>query len=425
LPVAYTEGGVEDPYTAGLVALDEHAAHLLELAGVLENDTAERARLVEEYDEYGADSTLGAVIGGGGPMGELARLLGVEVSRDVPHQLIASLRQASEYTSAVVNVYEEGIQQGLALDELPAAGRALLTGDLSGLDSSESAAVIEQMSRMRLISPEQTHSLFRDHTTIGRVLDFASSTNAIQTGVALIPTAAAALASYSLARELNAKVDRLVSIGKGAGDNPLVLPAFREGAEEAVQLAVRFERTLLNMGEKALMSRLRALKPVFNGKSFKSWEGRLNEDLGVLGETAVDLVFGAISSEDGTGLFREITDRFKYGSNKGIDRTLVTNSGKYIDLEVKASGGSRWPEFNSDQKKGAAFFVRDRLEKIASTPGHPAREEAKARVRAIDMGFKPQGYAIVTRNAFARPSSIETQIRLWDRTVSLSRGNGI
>lgn len=427
VPVAYTEDveEVEDPYASGLRALDDHSAHLRELADVLENDPDERVRLMKEYDEHGAESTLGAVIGGGGPMGDLARLFGVETSKDVPVQLIGTLRGAANYTSDAVGIFRDAVQQGIPLDKLPPTGRALLTGDLSGLDSSQSAAVIEQMSRMRLINPEQTHSLFVEHTTAGRVLDFASSTNAIQTGVAMIPTAASALASYSLAKALNSGIDRLVSLGKGIGDNPLVSSEFRQGTEEAVELAIRFERTLLNMGEKALMSRLRALKPVFNGKSFKSWEGKLSGKLGRLGETAVDLVFGAMSSQDGAGLFREITDRFKYGSNGGIDRTLVTNAGKYIDLEVKASGGSSWPAIRGDQKKGAAFFVRDRLRKIAAKPGHPAQAEAAARVRAIDAGLKPRGYAIVTRNAFApRPSSIETQIRDWDRNVSLSRGSG-
>jgi hypothetical protein len=81
---------------------------------------------------------------------------------------------------------------------------------------------------------------------------------------------------------------------------------------------------VLYVGERFALSRLRALKPIFNGKSFKQWEARLKPSTGLLGELAVDMVFGSLARTDGTGVFRAV-DHASFLGDKvqfALDATL-------------------------------------------------------------------------------------------------------
>ncbi len=83
-----------------------------------------------------------------------------------------------------------------------------------------------------------------------------------------------------------------------------------------------------------------------------------------------------------TGLFSEVSgvlsDKawgIKNTSDNGID--IVTkpkygdyaNKGGWYGYEVKASGTSRAPDLNEHQKKGAAFFMKSRIDDLAAGCG--------------------------------------------------------
>jgi hypothetical protein len=177
-------------------------------------------------------------------------------------------------------------------------------------------------------------------------------------------------------------------------------------------IAMRAERSLIAMGATAGNALLRRFKLVA-GKTINKIEGHLSRIRGNEGELAFDLLFSPMVKSDGTGLFKRSLE-FKYGQNGGIDRTLETNAGKFIDFEVKVSKTRNWADLSAAQAKGAGFFVPDRLGRVAGEAGNPLSDLAKSR---LATGGPWTGYIITGRNTYSAGSKVEFSLQPWSKGV--------
>jgi hypothetical protein len=411
----------------GMTQLKNHGDNLRVLADALK-DPAERARLSRDYVDNGSDSILGSVIGNMPFYGDVGRAVSRVFGdpdkyfsdKDI-NSLVNGLNQRANYTDQLTGFLQQRMDTGSLMPE----HKALLTGNYSGLSDRQVVSVIDLSQRIGLLSPNSSLEAFKQNTTVGQALGLAENYNPTQNIYATAVAAPmAVLEAYSAARQLNVTLDGLRNAGAQALaqglDNPFAFEPFRRGTEAAMGLAMRVERSLVHLGENIALKLLGKV-PFVSKDYLKSWRSRLNGGMGAEGELAFDMVFRPLADANGRGVFREVTDRFKVGSNNGIDRTIVTNSGNYLDFEIKVSQASKWASsFSPDQKKGAAFFVKDRLERIANDVGNPARAEAQARLDAIRFGEAVKGYAIVGKEVYSRGSKVDFEIRTWDKNVTKS-----
>ncbi len=393
-----------------LAVVDERYRQLAKdnrlLANALE-DPVKSAELLREHRENGDQSLLGAIFTEMPVFGPLARTLGFGTGYSA-EDMAASLRMRADRLDASASYLERVIRAGT---DTP-LDRALATGDLRGLTGQQATVAIDLSMRAGLITPAEGNALFAQHTVPGRIREVATDFNPVQSGYeVLIGGAAAAVGLYASMTSLQPVIDRMSSFQFDAGtDNPFSVPGFATLVEEGMGIAMRAERSLVAMGATAGNALLRRFKLVA-GKTIERFEGRLSAIRGNEGELAFDLLFSPMVKADGTGLFKRSLE-FKYGRNGGIDRTLETNAGKFIDFELKVTKNPRWPDLSGPQAKGAGFFVPDRLGRVAGEAGNPLSDLAKSR---LATGGPWTGYIITGRNTYSAGSKVEFSLQPWSK----------
>jgi len=422
------ESNISEADAEALDRLSFHASSLRELAAAL-RDPRERRILLDEYFAQGTESVLGSYIGDQPTYGFLGRLFRVEPNID---GIIRRLETQARFTDAFVGEFTGRLESGATLAPHE---RALLTGDISGLNSGQAFTVIDAMVRLGLANPNEAFDLMRQANA---ALDMAAGASTVVNLYEMIQVGSGAIiAGYASLRQLNAKTAQLLEDVRNFRvnnptldiDDPFRIPGVRETFAEAVALALRAERSVLRLMQRGLLSRARWIDRLIPRSVRQHWMGHQNRALGAMGEFAVDLVLAPLIDPAGGRLFRASTDRYKIpGSEQGIDRTLTTNDGRLIDLEIKVSATHRWPTFEGDVRAGATVSVPRRLTDLTRSRAASLADRQAAAARLADLAegrATIRGYAIVGRHVYTG-KPIEVQVRDWDSNVyrATRRGRG-
>src|SRR5262249_51003978 len=245
-----------DPITTGLARISRHAGNLRSLIDSL-NDPTERAMLVQDYMENGTESVLGAVIGDKpfyGPMVRgFSRLFGTSFPSDEQIVgIVSMLTEAAERTDALVGQFSQAAGEG----SLTTVQRAFVTGDMTGLSEREKYQVFDYALQTRMLSPNSFADAYRQETVAGQVMSLAESVNCPQSLLAVTSAGlAGVLDVFSAAKRIAPYIEQLKNLGAGV-DNPFLIPGFKGAVGEAMELAIRLERSALRLGENVLLSAL-------------------------------------------------------------------------------------------------------------------------------------------------------------------------
>ena len=125
--------------------------------------------------------------------------------------------------------------------------------------------------------------------------------------------------------------------------------------------------------------------------------------------------------------FERVATDLKNGRDNGVDLMVLTRAGLWQGIEVNASKGHRFIGLKGQQTKGAQFFLKNRLGKIANKKsGFGSVPDAVARL-ADDIqttnNKRYKGYVVTISDVYKRRP--DTRILNWDSNFAseLSRAN--
>jgi YD repeat-containing protein len=203
-------------------------------------------------------------------------------------------------------------------------------------------------------------------------------------------------------------------------DNELIQKAFSGVIEMGLKASNKIEGSLKNMLERSPNPWIKSMGVAVD-KGFK-----YAQTSGFVGEAITEIVLDEshMYAEDSV---RAITNR----SNQGVDIIAKplwgTNVGKWVGFEVKSSISNNF-KMSSDQKEGAAKYLRTRIDKLADGKGAYGRgldesTQAFARMVQREQGRTPyHGYAIL--NGYINDNSPQSSIQIWNKMMSSPKLHG-